>query len=114
MKKNEVTKLSMSDAQVDEAARQFSVLAESARLILLRELMAGEASVGELVERTGIKQGTVSKHLGILAAAGFLERERRGNKVIYRICDPVVYDLCSLMCCRLSDEAKRRAQSLAD
>lgn len=103
----------MNDAQVDEAARQFSVLSESARLLILRELMAGEASVGELVEKTGIKQGTVSKHAGILAAAGFLERERRGNKVIYRICDPVVFDLCELMCCRLSTDATRRAKSLA-
>jgi len=113
MKKTKANKLSMNDAQVEEAARQFSVLAESARLMLLRELMAGEANVGELVEKTGIKQGTASKHLGILAAAGFLARERRGNMVIYRICDPVVYDLCGLMCCRLSSEATRRAESLA-
>ena len=103
----------MNDAQVEEAARQFSVLAEPSRLILLRELMSGEASVGELVAKTGIKQGTVSKHLGILAGAGFLARERDGNRVIYKICDPVVYDLCELMCCRLSDAAIRRAESLA-
>lgn len=107
------SKVAMNDAQIDEAARQFSVLAESARLLLLRELMTGEASVGELVEKAGIKQGTVSKHLGILASAGFLERERMGNKVIYRICDPVVFDLCELMCYRLSSEASRRAESLA-
>lgn len=102
----------MSDAQVEEAARQFTILSEPARLTLLRELMNGEESVGDLVERTGLKQGTVSKHLGILAGAGFVERERQGNFVIYRIGDPVVYQLCELMCCRISESAKQRAARL--
>jgi DNA-binding transcriptional ArsR family regulator len=112
-KKNEAAKPGMTDGQVEEAARLFGVLAEPARLYLLRTLMEGGETVGRLVEKTGLKQGTVSKHLGILHGAGFLERRRDGANVYYEISDPLVQQLCGLMCERMREEAARQYARLA-
>ncbi|GAA5495559.1 hypothetical protein Rhal01_01738 [Rubritalea halochordaticola] len=105
-------KQNMTDAQVEEAAKQFTILSEPARLYLLRALMEGEQNVTQLVEKTGLKQGTASKHLGLLANAGFIARKRDGNFVIYQISDPMVFELCKLMCCRLEEQARQRADEL--
>ncbi|GAB4243986.1 MAG: metalloregulator ArsR/SmtB family transcription factor [Candidatus Methylacidiphilales bacterium] len=98
----------LSDAQIDQAARLFAVLAEPARLHLLRALMKGEKTVSQLVDMTGIKQGTVSKHLGILYQAGFLQRKRDGAYVRYEISDPTVQHLCGLMCARMQREVEQQ------
>ncbi len=103
----------MSDAQIEEAARLFLVLSEPTRLLLLRELMLAPQSVSALVEVTGIKQGVVSKHLGILQTARFVNRERQGHYMIYTLADPRVPKLCELMCARMEEDAKARAKLLA-
>jgi len=102
----------MSDAQVEEAARLFGLLAEPARLFLLRSLMGGSRNVSQLVEATGLKQANVSKHLGILASCGFVRRRQKGNFALYEISDASVYELCDLMCSRIRREARRRAEAL--
>jgi DNA-binding transcriptional ArsR family regulator len=48
----------------------FSVLAEPTRRRILDELLDGEHVVGELVERLGMSQPSVSKHLRVLREAG--------------------------------------------
>jgi len=103
----------MSDAQVEEAAGLFGMLAEPARLYLLRELMAGPAHVGGLVEATGMRQGTVSKHLGILHGKRFVRRRREGARVVYEIADPALFTLCDLMCGRIRRDARGRARLLS-
>jgi len=96
----------MSPAQMEGAARIFSVLSETSRLTLLKALMAGGRSVGELVEATGLKQGNVSKQLGLLTSAGLLGREKEGNFVRYSIRDPMVYELCALVCDKVRRDAR--------
>ncbi len=99
-------KVTMSDGQVEEAARLFGMLSEPARLYLLRALMAGAAPVGRLVALTGMKQGTVSKHLGILHASRFLARRREGTRVWYEISEPALFELCELMCSRIQRDVE--------
>lgn len=106
------SKLSMSDFQIEEAARLFGLLAEPARLILLRALMSGPSNVGQLVKNTGMKQGNVSKHLGILLGSRFVDRTRDGNFVVYRISDPSLFQLCNLMCRRIETDAFAQAGRL--
>ena len=106
-------KRTMSDAQIDEAARLFSILAESSRLKLLRALMSGSLTVTELVEETGMKQGNVSKHLGVLLDARFVAKERDGNFARYSIADPNLFTLCELMCGRIEQEARLRFTELS-
>lgn len=95
----------MSPRQMEGAARLFATLSETSRLQLLKALMGGARTVGQLVEETGMKQGNVSKQLGVLAASGFLKREREGNFVQYSIRDPIVYELCGLVCDKLCRDA---------
>lgn len=96
----------MTDAQLEETARLFGILSDASRLRILRELMRESRTVTELVARTGLKQGNLSKHLGILHQAGFLARENDGGFVRYSLTDPTVNSLCSLMCGRIRERAK--------
>jgi ArsR family transcriptional regulator len=66
----------------------FKVIADPARLRLLSFLAAqpdGEACVCNLMRPVGLSQPTVSHHLRVLHEAGFLDRERRGVRVYYRL-----------------------------
>jgi DNA-binding transcriptional ArsR family regulator len=102
----------MSDAQIEEAARMFGALAEPTRLRLLRVLMGGPHTVTELVEATGLKQGNVSKQLGILLGARFVSKEKEGNFARYSLADPTLYILCDLVCGRIESLAARHLQAL--
>lgn len=89
---------------VELVAHRFRVLSEPARIRLLDALRTtGPASVGELGARLGMSQQNTSKHLGVLAAAGLLERTRVGNTAIYAISDPTVFTLCEVVCDALRD-----------
>ena len=93
-------------------ARLFKVLAEPTRLDILQHLKGGACSVGELEDATGQKQANVSKQLGILFTAGLVSRERDGNTVRYAIADPMVFDLCELVCGKLRADAERQLAGL--
>ena len=79
-------------------AQRFRVLGEPMRIKLLDRLRDGEATVGELQEALGASQQNVSKHLGILNAAGMVIRTKDGNHARYAISDPSVFELCDQVC----------------
>ncbi len=106
------SKTSLSDAHMEEAARLFGILSEPSRLYLLRELMGGPRTVTALLAATGMKQGNVSKHLGVLRQARFISRERDGNFVRYSIADERLVVLCELMCQRIQNDARSMASLL--
>ncbi|HET9104223.1 MAG TPA: metalloregulator ArsR/SmtB family transcription factor [Solirubrobacteraceae bacterium] len=83
---------------IELVAQRFRVLGEPMRIKLLDRLRDGEATVGELQEALGATQQNVSKHLGILHAAGMVSREKRGTSVVYAIADPGVFELCDQVC----------------
>jgi DNA-binding transcriptional ArsR family regulator len=97
---------------VARVADRFRALAEPSRLQLLQALRGGEAAVGELVARTGLSQANVSKHLGILLAAGFVARRRSGLFVHYRLADRDVLRLCDIVCGRLERELETRRREV--
>ena len=68
------------------------------RIRLLDQLRDGEATVGELQQALGATQQNVSKHLGILHAAGMVSRTKDGNHARYSISDPSVFELCDQVC----------------
>jgi len=106
-------KKSMSDAQIKEAARLFAILSEPSRLKLLRALMSEAMTVSDLMAATGMKQGNVSKHLGVLLDARFVAKEKEGNFARYSIADPNLFALCEIMCGRMEQEARRRFAELS-
>jgi len=83
---------------IDLVAQRFRVLGEPMRIKLLDRLRDGEATVGALQTALGASQQNVSKHLGILAAAGMVSRTKRGTSVVYAISDESVFDLCDQVC----------------
>jgi ArsR family transcriptional regulator len=83
-----LTKAPISARDAEALAEALRVLAHPARLRLVSLLEAhegGEACVCNLVAPVGLSQPTVTHHLQVLHRAGFLERERRGVWVYYRV-----------------------------
>lgn len=93
-------------------AERFKVLSEPARLAILNALRAGEKTVSELVDETGMGQANVSKHLQVLLGAGFVARRKEGLYAHYRLADESVFALCDLMCGRLEAETRARQAAL--
>jgi DNA-binding transcriptional ArsR family regulator len=88
----------LPDAVVELVAQRFRVLGEPMRIKVLDRLSEGGASVGELQAALGASQQNISKHLGILHAAGMVSRTKDGNRTVYEISDPAVYELCDHVC----------------
>ena len=63
----------------------FSALSDPMRLRIIESLRLGEAQVNDLVERVEIQQSGVSRHLGILARAGFVSVRPEGQKRFYSL-----------------------------
>ena len=81
----------------DLVAKYFRGLGDPTRLRVLELLReAGELSAGELVERLGLPQATVSTHLGCLRWCGFVETRRDQRSVMYRIADERVSAMVAL------------------
>ena len=94
----------------NEYAHHLRVLGEPMRIRVLDRLREGEATVGELAEALGTSQQNVSKHVGVLARAGLVAREKEGNSVRCRIADESVYALCDLVCGSIARQLERRAE----
>ena len=82
----------------DLIAARFRLLGEPMRIRILDSLRTEEASVGELADALETTQQNVSKHLSILHSAGIVAREKEGNRVLYSIADPGVFELCEQVC----------------
>ena len=83
---------------IELVAQRFRVLGEPMRIKLLDRLREGDATVGELQEALGASQQNVSKHLGVLHAAGMVSRTKDGSHIRYSISDPSVFELCEQVC----------------
>jgi len=68
-------------------SRYFRVLGDPTRLAILEGLLERERTVSELVELLGAPRSRVSNHLACLRWCRFVETERRGRTVVYRIVD---------------------------
>jgi DNA-binding transcriptional ArsR family regulator len=77
-------------------ARVFAGISDPTRLHIVLVLLEGERNVGELVSIIGASQGRVSMHLQCLRWCGFVESERRGKYVYYRVRDGRVRALIAL------------------
>ncbi len=113
MPRKKLSPADLSPQALELVAARFKLLAEPMRLRLLQALHDGERNVTQLVEATGATQANVSKHLGLLCDAGILRRRKDGMHVIYAIADPMVFELCTLVCTRLHADLERKAAHFA-
>lgn len=63
----------------------YAAVAEPSRRLILDLLREQERSVGELVDRVGLSQPGVSKHLRLLREAGLVEARTAGRQRLYRL-----------------------------
>lgn len=63
----------------------FAALADPTRRRIVEVLQSGERQVGEIVDRAGIHQSGVSRHLRILQESGFVSVRPDGQHRIYAL-----------------------------
>jgi DNA-binding transcriptional ArsR family regulator len=63
----------------------FELLAEPNRRRILDLLLDGDRPVGELVDRLGMSQPAVSKHLRVLRESGLVDVRQDAQRRVYRL-----------------------------
>lgn len=71
--------------QSKELDAVFSALGDPTRRAILARLALGEAPVGELAEPHDMSLPAVSKHLGVLQAAGLVTKRKAGRVIHCRL-----------------------------
>lgn len=96
-------------------ARLFRTLGDSTRFAIVELLLKGPLHQKEIVRAVGRSQGQVSLHLACLTWCGFVEAERIGRRVEYRVADPRVVALADIARGFLADnEAEISACRMSD
>lgn len=99
--------MKLSFEQMERVATRFRQLSDPTRLAILQELKGGPRSVSAIVAALHTSQANISRHLRQLHDAGLLGRRREGTLVFYSIEDPMIFDLCRLVCDQLNRAATR-------
>lgn len=83
--------------QSSAASAFLKALSHEGRLMILFHLSDGERSVSELERSLGARQAAVSQQLARLRSDGLVASRRNGKTIIYRINDPRVGQMISLV-----------------
>jgi ArsR family transcriptional regulator len=83
--------------QSGAASAFLKALSHEGRLMILFHLSDGERSVSELERSLGARQAAVSQQLARLRSDGLVASRRNGKTIIYRINDPRVGQMISLV-----------------
>ncbi len=96
--------------------RVFEALASTPRRQILAYLSAQELTAGDIAGRFEMSAPAISRHLSILAAAGLVVGERKGQYVLYRLNpDSLLNTLLGFAfeVCPTGSQLKREAEELA-
>lgn len=91
------SQLKQMSRRAEDAAGLMRALSHEARLRVLCELSAGEKSVGELVQRSGLSQSALSQHLARLRADDLVATRREAQSIYYSVADPKVVKIVRLL-----------------
>ena len=86
-----------SSPDLEAAAELLRALAHPVRLALLRILVDGERSVGEIEQATGVGQPGLSQQLGILRKAELVHTRREAKLIFYRINQDKIAEVSTLL-----------------
>ncbi len=95
---------------LERVANLFRAFSEASRLAILQELKSGERSVSDIVDALPTSQANVSKQLKMLHEAGVVSRRKEGTQVLYQIADPMVFELCRLVCDKLNRDVMKTSR----
>jgi len=108
-----VAKSELTGELLEIIAQRFKALSEPARLEILDALREGELCVTDLVDRTGLGQANLSKHLQVLHGGGFVGRRKEGLFTYYEVADRDVLRMLDSMHSRLETEHASQRRILA-
>ena len=88
------------DPLLGEAGNLFKALSDPSRLRLLQVLLTAQRPLtqGELAKSAGLSVPNASKHLALLTREGLLLRHQLGTQVRFEPAQPMVTQVCSLVC----------------
>ena len=75
----------------------FKALSDPTRREILRLLSKRDLTVNEIVAEFGLSQPAISRHLGVLRAAGLVTALRLGQSVLYSLDTTVVQDVVRVL-----------------
>lgn len=86
----------VSQPITEAKAELFKALAHPARIRVLELLAAGEHSMGELAEGTGLELSHLSQHVSTLRRAGIVDSRRVRTTVVCALRDPQTAELLAV------------------
>ena len=98
---------------MEHLAEYFKVFSEPNRLAVLEALRDGALNVTAVVDRTGLSQALVSKHLKLLTIAGVVRRRPEGSLVFYEVNDRAVFQLLAQAEQLMLDARRQQLDALA-
>jgi ArsR family transcriptional regulator, cadmium/lead-responsive transcriptional repressor len=109
-----MTGLATKRAELESAADELTAkfirgLADVNRLRIVRYLLDGPRSVGEIVGHLRVPQSRISNPLACLKWCGYVSTQRDGRTIIYRIADERVREVLRLTRAIVADNAARIA-----
>lgn len=87
----------------EKAAEMLKAIAHPLRLRIVAALVEGDAHVGALADRLGVKQPIISQQLRILRMRGLVAAVRENGLAVYRLTQPHLVDMlgCVQSCVRI-------------
>lgn len=79
------------------ASGLLKALSHETRLLILCILSNGERTVSEIEQFLGLQQAVVSQQLARLRMENILQTRREGRQIYYRIADPQLNELISVL-----------------
>ena len=99
---------SKKDSQYRFKAKIFNALSDPARLEIVEFLRGGEKCVCEIVPYVVLIQPVVSRHLKILKDCGLLKYRKEGNRRLYSVADPRIFEIIDAVDSDLVDALTKR------
>jgi ArsR family transcriptional regulator len=99
---------SKKGSQLRFKAKIFDALSDPARLDIIEFLRGGEKCVCEIVPYVDLIQPVVSRHLKILKDCGLLKYRKEGNRRLYSVADPRIFEVIDAVDSDLVDALTKR------
>jgi len=89
-------------------AKIFNALSDPARLEIIEFLREGERCVCEIIPHVSLIQPLVSRHLKILKNCGLVKDRKEGNRRLYSVTDPRIFEVVDAVTPELVDVLSNR------
>jgi len=89
-------------------AKIFNALSDPVRLKIIEFLREGEKCVCEIIPHVNLIQPLVSRHLKILKECGLVKDRKDGNRRLYSVTDPRIFDVIDSISSELVDVLSNR------